>query len=110
MNDQPGSFTVEEIKRRLSISTLVFHGYRPSGEAALEELARHDIDRIELLEVPSNTIWPNRASPNRFSRFSGPRRTRLVRTPQHIGRGAPSARGNTAIPIQAGALPPLAPR
>ena len=52
MNDQPKSFTAEEIKRRLSISTLVFLGYRPFGEAALEELARHGISRIELLESP----------------------------------------------------------
>ena len=52
MSDQQGFFTAEEIKQRLSISTLVFHGYRPIGEDALEELARHGIRRIELLESP----------------------------------------------------------
>ncbi len=44
--------TAEGIRQRLSISTLVFLGYRPFGEAALEELTRHGIRRIELLESP----------------------------------------------------------
>lgn len=52
MGDRDSSFTVEEIRQRLSISTLVFHGYRPIGEAALAELARHGIVRIELIESP----------------------------------------------------------
>ena len=45
-----GFYTEEEIKERQSISTLVFHGFRPLGEGTLEELKRHGIDRIELLE------------------------------------------------------------
>jgi len=49
--DADGSFyTAEEIRSRLSISTLVFHGYRPLGESALAELARYGFRRIELLE------------------------------------------------------------
>ena len=52
MSNRKSFFTLEEIRQRLSISTLVFHGFRPIGEAALEELARHDIRRIELIESP----------------------------------------------------------
>ena len=43
-------YTAEEIRRCLSISTLVFLKYRPIGEGALGELARHGIRRIELME------------------------------------------------------------
>ena len=43
-------YTADEIEARLSISTLVFRGYRPIGERTLEELARHGLTRIELLE------------------------------------------------------------
>lgn len=43
-------YTEEEIRERQSISTLVFNGFRPLGEGTLEELKRHGIDRIELLE------------------------------------------------------------
>ena len=45
-------YTAEQIRERLSISTLVFRGYRPIGEGTLEELARHGVTRIELLESP----------------------------------------------------------
>jgi sugar phosphate isomerase/epimerase len=45
-------YTVEELRKRLSISTLVFWEYRPIGQSTLEELARHGIRRIELLESP----------------------------------------------------------
>ena len=45
-------YTVQQIKDRLSISTYVFWGHRPFGERALEELVRHGIVRIELLESP----------------------------------------------------------
>ena len=63
MGDRGSSFTVEEIRQRLSISTLVFHGYRPIGEAALEELARHGIGRIELIESPEISVLnPGRPS------------------------------------------------
>jgi sugar phosphate isomerase/epimerase len=39
-------------RNKLSISTLVFWEYRPIGQSTLEELARHGIRRIELLESP----------------------------------------------------------
>lgn len=47
-----GFSTAKAIEDRLSISTLVFHGYRPISESSLEELTRHGIGRIELLESP----------------------------------------------------------
>ncbi len=34
-------YTAEELRKRLSISTLIFWEYRPIGQSALEELARH---------------------------------------------------------------------
>ena len=43
-------YTVEEIRKRMSISSIVFLGHRPIGERALEKLASHGIKRIELLE------------------------------------------------------------
>jgi hypothetical protein len=52
MSEENQFYTVEEIWNRLSISTLVFRYYRPIGERALEELARHGIKGIELLESP----------------------------------------------------------
>ena len=52
MSERDQFYTVEDIKRRLSISTLVFWQYRPIGESALEELARHGINRIELVDSP----------------------------------------------------------
>ena len=52
MSDPDSLFTAAGIKERLSISTLVFNGYRPIGEDALEELTRHGISRIELIESP----------------------------------------------------------
>jgi len=52
MSLQDSFYPEEEIRKRLSISTLVFHGYRPLGEGTLEELIRHGIRRIELLESP----------------------------------------------------------
>jgi hypothetical protein len=36
-------YTVDEIKDRQSMSTVVFWKYRPIGERAMEELARHGI-------------------------------------------------------------------
>ena len=44
--------TAEAIRERLSISTLVFDGYRPIGDGALNELTGHGIHRIELIESP----------------------------------------------------------
>jgi len=47
-----GFYTVDEIKSRMSMSTVVFWRYRPIGEDSLWEIARHGITRIELLESP----------------------------------------------------------
>ena len=52
MGHGDGFYTVEQLRKRLSISTLVFRQYRPVGPRALEELARCGIGRIELLESP----------------------------------------------------------
>ncbi len=52
MNERSAYYTAEEISKRLSISTLVFQGYRPFGEEALGELVREGIRRIELVESP----------------------------------------------------------
>ena len=45
-------FREDEIRERLSISTLVFYQFRPLGEGSLKELSNHGIYRIELLESP----------------------------------------------------------
>jgi sugar phosphate isomerase/epimerase len=45
-------YSADDIGKRQSISTLVFHGYLPVAERALAELARHGIGQIELLESP----------------------------------------------------------
>jgi sugar phosphate isomerase/epimerase len=52
MDTGNGFYTVEELRKRLSISTLVFWEYRPIGQSSLEELARRGIRSIELLESP----------------------------------------------------------
>ena len=45
-------YTAEKIQERMSISTLVFQGYRPFGEEALQELVDEGIRRIEIVESP----------------------------------------------------------
>ena len=45
-------YTAEEIRQRLSISTLVLQGYRPFGEESLRELVEENIRRIEIVESP----------------------------------------------------------
>ena len=47
-----GTYTAQEIRDRLSISTFVFWGHRPIDKGAFDELSRHGITRIELLESP----------------------------------------------------------
>lgn len=46
------AYTAQEIRDRLSISTFVFWGHRPIDKGVFDELARHGIQRIELLESP----------------------------------------------------------
>ncbi len=43
-------YTVEELRQRLSISTIVCWGHRPVEHAALEALAAAGIRKIELAE------------------------------------------------------------
>ena len=50
MNESNGFYTEEEIRERLSMSTVVFWKYRPIGERTLGELARNGITQIELVE------------------------------------------------------------
>ena len=45
-------YTAEEIQQCMSISTLVFQGYRPFGEEALQELVNEGINRIEIVKSP----------------------------------------------------------
>jgi len=62
MSERNDFYTVEELRTRLSISTLVFWQYRPIGERALEELTRHGISSIELLESPEQFDMTNLGS------------------------------------------------
>jgi sugar phosphate isomerase/epimerase len=52
MNEKDRFYSVEEIRQRLSIHTMVFWQHRPVGEGALEEVARCGIRKIELMESP----------------------------------------------------------
>ena len=47
-----GYYSADEIRKRSSISTLVFNGYRPFCDESMQELVRHNIRRIELVESP----------------------------------------------------------
>ena len=50
MDDGNGFYSVDEIRQRLSSSTIVFWKYRTICQNSLEELARAGIRKIELLE------------------------------------------------------------
>ena len=52
MSDSNGAYTEQELRDRLSISTLVFHQYRPISKEALSELTKFGITQIELIESP----------------------------------------------------------
>ena len=52
MSGEGAFVTAEQVRKRLSISTLVFWRFRPIGERTLQECARLGIRRIELLESP----------------------------------------------------------
>ena len=45
-------YTVQEIRNRLSISTIVFRELKPISESSMEELVKNGIRKIELLETP----------------------------------------------------------
>jgi sugar phosphate isomerase/epimerase len=55
-----------DIRRRLSISTYVFYGFRPVSESALSELASQGIRRIELCESPEQFTLSNARSMRRM--------------------------------------------
>lgn len=55
-------YSVDEIKKRQSMSTVVFWKHRPIGERAIEELARHGIKKVELLESPEQFDMTDRRS------------------------------------------------
>ena len=50
MTENGDYYTADEIRQRLSISTLVFQGFRSFSEQALQQLAENNITRIELVE------------------------------------------------------------
>ena len=52
IGDDGAFYTADELRERLSISTLVFWQFRPIGIRALEDLAASGIRRIELLQSP----------------------------------------------------------
>ena len=52
MNQKNAFYPASELKERLSISTLVFWSNRPVCEQSLTDLAKHGINKIELLESP----------------------------------------------------------
>ena len=52
MTQSSDFYSTAELRQRLSISTYVFHFFRPIGEHALSELAEHGIRRIELIDSP----------------------------------------------------------
>ena len=62
MNATKDFYTEQEIRDRLSISTLVFFQFRPLGEGALKELTDHGIHRIELLQCPEQYNMTNARS------------------------------------------------
>lgn len=62
MNDAKRFYTLEELKNRQSMSSVVFWKYRPIGAEVLEELARQGIKRVELLESPEQFDMTDRRS------------------------------------------------
>lgn len=50
--DDAGFYSVAELRRRLSISSIIFLGFEPVCERSLEKLASAGIKNIELLESP----------------------------------------------------------
>ena len=52
MTEEMQFYTIDELKNRQSISTVLFWKYRPVDAQAFEELAGNGITQIELLESP----------------------------------------------------------
>ncbi len=62
-------YTTQEIRERLSISTLVFRQYRSVSESSLTELAENGIGKIELLESPEQFDLADSGSMRHVSRI-----------------------------------------
>jgi sugar phosphate isomerase/epimerase len=56
------SYTEQEIRERMSISTLIFRHYRPLDEKALSQLPEYGITTIELLESTDQFDFSSKAS------------------------------------------------
>ena len=67
MTETGDFYSADEIRQRLSISTYVFHFFRPVGEHALGELAEHGIRRIELIDSPEQFDVTNSRSMRLFA-------------------------------------------
>ena len=48
MSEETGFWTEQEIRDRLSTSTMVFSGFMPVGHLALSELVKHGISKVEV--------------------------------------------------------------
>ena len=48
MSEETGFWTEQEIRDRLSTSTMVFWGFMPVGYQALSELVKHGISKVEV--------------------------------------------------------------
>lgn len=62
MSVENSFWTEQEIRERLSISTLVFYQFQPLCERSLKELTKHGISRIELLDSQQQFDITNRGS------------------------------------------------
>jgi len=69
MSEPSAFYSVEELRARLSISTLAFLGFQPVGEGTLAKLADNGIKRIELLETPEQFNMADGASMQHFGRM-----------------------------------------
>ncbi len=62
MTEEMQFYTIDELKKRQSISTVLFWKYRPIDRRAFEELAENGITQIELLESPDQFDMSNQRS------------------------------------------------
>ena len=58
MSEETGFWTEQEIRDRLSTSTMVFSGFMPVGHLALSELVKHGISKVEVsMSKQDRTSW-----------------------------------------------------
>jgi sugar phosphate isomerase/epimerase len=62
MSEAAPFYTIDALKKRQSISTVIFWKYRPIDGRAFEELAENGITQIELLESPDQFDMTNQQS------------------------------------------------